>query len=184
MIVLLSRLQARWHEPQGYRRILEVSLPLVASMASTTLMLVTDRIFLGHYSVEAIAASTPAWPRSFTFQAFFLGVGSYVNTFVAQYIGAGRPGHVGRSLWQGLYFAAAASLLLVVLGWGGRVIFDAAGHEPEVRELEVVYFRTLMFGGGLMVLRDVLACFYSGRGLTRIIMAVTVGWPDDLPYPR
>lgn len=171
---MLTRLKSRWHEPQGYRRILQVSLPLVASMASTTVMLVTDRIFLGHYSVEAIAASTPAGLMAFTFQAFFLGLGSYVNTFVAQYIGAGRPERVGRSLWQGLYFAGAASVVLAFIGWGGWIIFAAAGHAPEVQALEVVYFRTLLYGGGLMLLRDVLSCFYSGRGLTNVIMGVTI----------
>lgn len=171
---LHAHLRRRWHEPQGYRRILQVSLPLVASMASTTVMLVTDRIFLGHYSVEALAASAPAGLMAFTFQAFFLGVGSYVNTFVAQYIGAGRPDRVGRSLWQGLYFAAAASIILVLIGWGGGIIFDLAGHAPEVRELEIIYFRTLMFGAGFGILRDVLACFYSGRGLTNVIMVVSI----------
>jgi MATE family multidrug resistance protein len=137
-------------------------------------MLVTDRIFLGHYSVEAIAAVTPAGLMAFTFQAFFLGLGSYVNTFVAQYIGADRPERVGASLWQGLYFVAVASVVLALIGWSGWIIFDLAGHDPDVRELEVIYFRTLMYGGGLMILRDVLSCFYSGRGLTRVIMGVTI----------
>ena len=171
---MITRLRQRWREPQGYRRILQVSLPLVASMASTTVMLVTDRIFLGRYSVEAIAASAPAGLMAFTFQAFFLGLGSYVNTFVAQYVGARRPERVGRSLWQGLYFAAASSMILALIGWGGWIIFALAGHAPDVQALEVVYFRTLMYGGGFMLLRDVLACFYSGRGLTNVIMGVSI----------
>ena len=42
-------LAARWHAPQGYREVLRVGLPLIASMASTTVMQFTDRLFLSHY---------------------------------------------------------------------------------------------------------------------------------------
>ena len=43
-----------------YRRILHVSMPLVASLGATTVMEFTDRLFLAHYSLDAIAAATPA----------------------------------------------------------------------------------------------------------------------------
>ena len=40
-----------------YRRILHVSMPLVASLGATTVMEFTDRLFLAHYSLDAIAAA-------------------------------------------------------------------------------------------------------------------------------
>ena len=46
-------------ETASYRKVLSVSLPLVLSMAATTVMEFTDRIFLANYSVEAIAAALP-----------------------------------------------------------------------------------------------------------------------------
>ena len=44
----------------SYRSVIYVSLPLVMSMAATTVMEFTDRIFLATYSLDAIAAATPA----------------------------------------------------------------------------------------------------------------------------
>ena len=38
----------RWSKPNGYRQVLAISLPLVASMGSITLMQFTDRMFQ-HY---------------------------------------------------------------------------------------------------------------------------------------
>lgn len=169
-----SFLRRRWHEPEGYRRVLKVSLPLVASMASTTVMLFTDRMFLGQYSVEALAASAPAGIAAFTFQAFFMGVASYVNTFVAQYVGSGNPGGVGKALWQGIYFAIGAGFVLAGCALAAGPIFEFAGHDPEVRALEETYFIVLMLGGGAAILRDALACFFSGRGITNMIMVVSV----------
>ena len=168
-----SRPGTGWHGPEGYRTILRVSLPLVASMGSTTLMFFTDRIFLARYGVDAIAAAVPAGLLAFTFSALFLGVASYVNTFVAQYTGSQQHDGVGRALWQGLYFALASSILLAAGSLLAGPLFRLAGHEAAVQELEIIYFRILMLGAGFSIIQEVLSCFFSGRGLTRVIMLVT-----------
>lgn len=163
-----------WSRPNGYRHVLAVSLPLVASMGSITLMQFTDRIFLSNYSVDAIAAALPAGIGSFTFIAFFMGVTNYTNAFVAQYTGAGAFHRVGAALWQSIYFSLFAALLLGLLSLVAKPLFDLVGHSPHVRELEVTYFRILTLGAGLVVLNSALACFYTGRGLTWTVMMVNM----------
>jgi len=56
----------RWSQKNGYKDVLTISLPLVASMGSLTLMQFTDRMFLANYSADAIAAALPAGIASFT----------------------------------------------------------------------------------------------------------------------
>ncbi len=162
----------RWSQPNGYRRVLAISLPLVASMSSITVMQFTDRVFLANYSVTAISAALPAGIASFTVIAFFLGVANYVNAFVAQYIGAGAAERVGAALWQGIYFALFSAAFLASLYFLARPLFDLIGHSPEIRRLEVTYFRILTLGAGLVVLGSALACFYTGRGLTWTVMTI------------
>jgi len=172
----------RWSQPNGYRDVLVIGLPLVISMGSTTVMQFTDRIFLGHYSLEAIAASTPAGIASFLFVSFFMGVGTYVNVFIAQYFGSGNLTRVGASLWQGIYFCLGSAVLLALLFFLAEPLFDLAGHPPEVRRLEVVYFRILILGAGLAVLGPTLGSFYSGQGLTRPVMLVNmIGAAVNIP---
>ena len=77
----------RWAKKNGYKHVLAISLPLVASMGSLTLMQFTDRMFLANYSADAISAALPAGIASFTAVAFFMGVANYVNAFIAQYTG-------------------------------------------------------------------------------------------------
>ena len=93
---------------------------------------------------------------------------------MAQYIGAGQPRRVGGVLWQAIYFAAAAGALLAAFAWLAEPVFRFAGHPPQVRMLEVVYFKILMWGAVVSLMHDVLACFYSGRGLTAPVMAVNI----------
>lgn len=163
-----------WTQPNGCRQVLNISLPLVVSLTSHTAMLFTDRLFLSRYSVDAIAAATPAGLLAFMFMCFFSGVVSFTNTIIAQCIGAGQRGAVGNALWQAVYFAGLAGVLLAGLAFGGDFFFRLAGHPPGVRAQEDIYFRILMQGAVFALLHDALTCFYSGQGLTRPIMLINL----------
>ncbi|TIH17473.1 MATE family efflux transporter [Marinifilum sp. JC120] len=167
-------MKSMWNKPFGYKHVLDISMPLAVSMASTTIMQVTDRIFLGHYSMEAIAAALPAGIMSFLFISFFMGVASYVNVFIAQYTGAAKPERVASSLWQGIYFALGSWVILGIMGFWLTPLLESGGHPPEVLELEIQYFRILMLGAGLPVLDTALSGFFAGRGLTRTVMVVNM----------
>ncbi len=162
----------RWAKPNGYRKVLAISLPLVASMGSITLMHFTDRMFLANYSMDAIAAVLPAGIASFTCIAFFMGVANYTNAFVAQYTGARALSRVGAALWQAIYFSLFSAVLLASLYLVSGTLFDIIGHSPHIRALEVIYFNILTLGAGLVVLSSAMACFYTGRGLTWTVMLV------------
>lgn len=157
-----------------YRRILKVSMPLVASLGATTVMEFTDRLFLARYSLDAIAAATPAGIMALLAMTVFLGTTSYVSVFVAQYTGQGRPEMVGRIVWQGVYVALLGALALAVLALFSDRIFALAGHAPEIRELESIYFRVLCLGAGIHLAGGALAGFFTGLGRTRVVMLANV----------
>jgi MATE family multidrug resistance protein len=158
----------RWSKLNGYREVLAISLPLVASMQFT------DRVFLANYSVDAIAAALPAGIASFTLISFFMGVANYTNVFVAQYTGARDFNRVGASLWQGIYFSLGAAVVLALMVFLSGRIFELIGHSRNIQSLEVAYFNVLTLGAGLVVLNSAIACFYTGRGLTWTVMVVNV----------
>ena len=162
----------RWSAKDGYRESLVIGLPLVVSMLSSTVMTFTDRIFLGHYSLDALAASLPANISAFLFLSFFLGVAEYTGVFVSQYTGAARHERVGAAMWQGIWFSVPAGLILASLCFLAEPLFGLAGHPQAVLEQEVVYFRILTLGGGPFLIGACLSCFFSGRGLTKPVMLV------------
>ncbi len=157
-----------------YRRVLQVSFPLVISMSSTMIMEFTDRIFLANYSLDAIAAALPAGIAAFLFISIFLGTAQYLNVFVAQYVGSGRSERVGAALWQGIYFALLSAAMMVGLSFLAEPLFALGGHPVEVQVLETVYFKVLCLGSGILIFGTALSCFYSGRGQTRLVMIITL----------
>jgi MATE family multidrug resistance protein len=178
-------MQTRFYEPKEikpYRKVLRISLPLVVSMSSTMVMEFTDRIFLANYSLDAIAAALPAGIAAFLFISFFLGTAQYLNVFVAQYVGSGRPQRVGAILWQGVYFSLFSAAAMAGLSFLAEPFFALGGHPIEVQVLEAVYFKILCLGSGILIAGIGLSCFFSGRGLTRPVMIINmVGTLFNIP---
>jgi len=182
MFSLARSLSSRWHGKNGYREILNVGLPLAAGLFSTTLMMFTDRLFLSHYSVDAIAAAVPAALANNSILFGFVGMVSYATVFIAQYIGSGAEERVGPALWQGVWLALCCGILMALLAFAAEPLFTFAGHDPHVQELEVLYFTILCLGSVMCLLTAALSCFFTGRGQTRpVLMADLVSAMVKIP---
>jgi MATE family multidrug resistance protein len=170
----LARMRASFAGPGGISEVLQISYPLVLSHASFTLQTFVDRVFLTWYSTEAVAGMAAGMFLTWTAVGLFTTVGEYVTTFVSQYEGAGRPERVGPALWQGVYFAVLAGVLMIGLAPFLARVFEWAGHEPAVRAHEARYSFVLMTGGFGPVLMATLASYFAGRGRTLVILRVNI----------
>jgi len=161
-----------WARTCGGREVLVLALPLMISTASWAVMHFVDRMYLLWYSSDAMAAALPAGMLHFTILCFPLGIATYVNTFVAQYNGAGHHDRIGLAVWQGVRVGLLAMPLFLVAIPFAPWLFSLVGHESKVMELEVVYFQVLSVGAGGAVMSAAMSAFFTGRGQTRVVMAV------------
>jgi len=164
-----------WGRPAGHKEVLKVALPLIVTTAFWSLQWFIDRVFLMHYSTDAIAAALPAGMLQWTLVCFPMGIASYVTTFVAQYYGAQRPQRIGLAVAQGIRFGwAMTPVLLLAIPLAPYLMKDSAASR-EVFGLQVTYFQYLTLGAGAVVLSNAMSSFYTGRGQTGIVMLVNVG---------
>jgi len=154
----------RWKAEAGYQQVLTVAFPLILSTGAWAVQHFVDRMFLTWYSSDAIAAALPAGILNFAVMSLFIGTAGYVNTFVAQYYGAGQYHRIGPSLWQGIYLSLMGGAFLLCMIPLAEPIFRLVAHEPAVREQEIVYFQILCLGGGPVIAASAMAGFFSGRG--------------------
>lgn len=147
----------------SYRKLLLLAGPLILSHMGVMLMQVVDGLFLARYSKSSIAAIGPAGMTFWLLCGLFIGLVGYTNTFVAQYVGAGRNDRVGSAVWQGIYLAIAAAVIMFAASFAAKPIFDLAGHEPDIRADEITYFRTLCYGGLALMLSAAISGFFAGR---------------------
>ena len=169
-----KRILSRWYSEGGYREFLVIAFPLILSTGMWSIEQFIDRMFLSWYSPATIAAAMPAGMLNFAFMSFFTGTVTYVGTFVAQYFGAGQNKKVGPSVWQGVYISLLGGIVLVIAGLFSEPIFNLIGHEPAVRQNEIVFFRILCFGSFPAIATSALSGFFSGLGKTWPIMWVNI----------
>ncbi|MBN1444674.1 MAG: MATE family efflux transporter [Candidatus Omnitrophica bacterium] len=160
----MNEIQRRVRGKGGYKEVLVLSFPLILSTSTWAIQHFVDRMFLSWYSAEAIAASMPAGMLNFTVMSLFIGTASFAGTFVAQYYGAGRFDRIGKIVWQGFYVGLAGGLVHLFLIPFAGYIFNFAGHAPEIRVYEIIYFRILCLGAVPAIAASSFSGFFSGRG--------------------
>ena len=163
-----------WEAPNGYKKMLKIALPLIISMGTATVMEVTDRLFLSHYSADALAASVPASSASLLLLLTVMGVTGYAGVFIAHYTGAKIRERVGTALWQSIYMSIVGGIFLALLWFAARPLFSLTGADPAILELEVIYFRILSLGGIMALLGYSVGCFFTGRGHARQVMIANI----------
>lgn len=167
---VFTRIRANWSAPQGYREVLRVGLPLFASMATSMVMFFTDRLFLSLYSMEAIAAATPASNASMVVHMGMFGICSYTGVLAAQYVGARAFNRVGSAIWQGLWCSLFCGVILLLVCLLAAPLFELVGHEPDIQKLEVEYFVVITAGSMFGLISASISGFFYGLGRTKPVM--------------
>ncbi len=158
----------------SYRELLRIAIPLIITSAAFTVQHFCDRMFLSWYSPVALQAVVPAGILSFTLVCGFMSTAAFANSLVAQYYGSGDLKSCSRSVAQAIFFSIFSFPLILLLIPVGRWILTISGHSPEVMAAEKTYLSILMLGGLQLPLSAAISSFFSGRGLTKIIMLCAI----------
>jgi multidrug resistance protein, MATE family len=156
----------------GSRELLTLALPLVVSQSFMTVQVFLDTFLLAHHDPLEMAASFPAVMWFWLPFGLLQVTAGYVSTFVAQYMGAGRPVRVGPAVWQGIHFAVLAGLLFLLLVPLAPQMIALGGHTAALQSLEVSYLRCLCFAALPMLVMAAINGFFSGRGKTWTVLVI------------
>lgn len=158
------------------REVLALSYPVVLGMLAQTAMGLVDTLFMGWVSTEAQAGLGLGNMLAWAAACFFVGAITVVNTAVAQRFGAGDERGCGVLAYQGMIFAAGATLLL--LGLGMHLLpplAGALGAPSEVAAIAERYATIRIAGMSLSLFEVALTSFMRGVGDTRTPMKVALG---------
>jgi MATE family multidrug resistance protein len=158
------------HLSSSYRALLRIAVPLIITSASFTVQNFCDRLFLAWYSPATLQAAVPAGILFFTLVCGFMATAAFANSLVAQYYGSGDLHSCSRSVAQSILLALFSFPLILLLIPAGRWMLTLSGHSPDVMAAEKTYLTVLMAGGLFLPLSSAVSSFFSGRGLTKVIM--------------
>jgi MATE family multidrug resistance protein len=142
---------------------LKLAAPMVVTNISFTVMQFVDRFMVSRLGTEALAAILPAGIISFVPACFVMGVMTSVNTFVSQSLGRGRKKDCSNYCWQAIYMGLLYLSVTAAIAWPAAPwIFRTLGHEPAVVNLEVIYFRIMLYAQFLSVFTWSSSQFFMG----------------------
>jgi len=158
----------------GSKELLKLALPLIISQSFMTVQVLADTILLARHNTDEMTASFPAVMWYWLAFGLLQVTAGYTSTFVAQYTGAKRENRVGPAVWQGVYFAAIAGLLFLLMIPAAPYLIAQGQHSPELQRLEVIYLECLSWAALPMLLMSAVNGFFSGRGETWTVLGVEV----------
>ncbi|HSX37487.1 MAG TPA: MATE family efflux transporter [Chlamydiales bacterium] len=158
--------------PEGsVRELWTISFPLMISTFAMLFMIFTDRIFLAHHSIAAMNASVNAGTLAWAFTSGLGMITAMSEVFVAQYNGAKLHRKIGSPVWQMTWFALFSYLLCIPIAvWGAPCFFQGGLYT----DMEIVYFRWLMFFAPSYALLTALTGFFIGRGKTGLMIWLAI----------
>ncbi|NKC31818.1 MATE family efflux transporter [Falsiroseomonas selenitidurans] len=166
-------LRAEWG-PE-IRTTLALAWPLVLTNLSQFALSLTDALFLGRVSTEALAAATLGGNLFFATLAPAFGLALAAGPMCAQTRGRGR-GHLRgmrRDVRAAFWAVAAATVPIWLLLWHTQALLGLLGQEPALAALAGQYVRALMWGMplfcGFVVLRGFLAA--EQRPLSALVVS-------------
>jgi len=157
-------------EKPRLRDVANIAVPMVLSQASETINLFVDRLFLSRLGKLYISGAMSGGLTTFNVMSLFIGIIGYVNAVVAQNDGAGKKKNCARATAQSIRLAFLGWPLLILTIPLVRLFFISLEHVPELVEMEMTYFRILIFGSIFGLIRYALAGFFIGLGRTRVVM--------------
>jgi MATE family multidrug resistance protein len=168
-----QRIDAAGRAHVDQRAVLALALPLMANSAVQIVLNLTDMWFIGHISTQALAAvGTVQW-LVIAVVLLLGGVGSAVQTVVAQTQGARRYRRASQAVWMALWATLCSVPLFVAIGASGHLILAPFDFDPSVEKLATAFWMPRVSGAAFGAAVWAVLGFFNGVSRPRMTVFVT-----------
>ena len=129
------------------RQIFRIALPISLAILVPQINFITNNIFLGHYSQEALATASITGVYYLIFAMIGVGLNSGLQTLIARRAGENRPDEIGRLFGQGIYLSLIVASTGILLTWFiAPVLFHNVLHDADTASDAVSFIRIRIWG--------------------------------------
>ena len=167
-----QRIDAEGRAHVDQRAVLALALPLMAGSSVQIILNLTDMWFIGHISTQALAAVGSVQWLVLAVVLLLSGVGSAVQTIVAQAQGAGRYCRASQAVWIALWATLCTVPIFVALGACGHLILAPFGFSSGIERLAIAFWMPRVSGAAFGSAVWALLGFFNGVSRPRITVLV------------
>ena len=120
--------------------LLNMALPMIASMLVQALYNVVDSIYISRYSENAVTALGLAFPVQNVQIGFAVGIGVGVNSLLSKSLGEGNRDRANRVAGNGIFLGLVATAIFILFGlFGSRPYYQMQKASADILESGIAY---------------------------------------------
>jgi MATE family multidrug resistance protein len=168
-----QRIDAAGRVHVDQRAVLALALPLMAGNAVQIVLNLTDVWFIGHISTEALAAVGAVQWLVIAVVLVLGGVGTAVQTVVAQAQGSKRYCRASQAVWTALWATLVTAPAFVAIGAAGHWILAPFGFDPHITDLAATFWKPRVSGAAFGAAGWAMLGFFNGVSRPRVTVMAT-----------
>jgi len=147
--------------------LLGLSIPTILAMFLVTAFGLVDMLYLGHYSKEAMAAVSVAFPVTYLLFTLAGALGAAATSICSRLIGASEERQVRNLVLHLFLIIGSLSLLMIPVGiFLLRPIISGQNPPPEVTASAISYGKIIFLGTPFALIPMSINSLYRGEGDT------------------
>ena len=158
----------------NYRSILKQALPICFAILIPQLNFITNTIFLGHYSEEAMAVAGITGVYYLVFSAIGFGLNNGLQALISRRAGENRPEEIGKLFSQGILLSQAIALTGIIVTYAFVPgVFRMFIHDPGRLEEAIGFLRIRIWGLPLLYIYQMRNALLVGINQSKYLVAGT-----------
>lgn len=154
---------------------IHMAVPMIVSMIIGALYNIVDSLFVAHYSEDALAALSLAFPVQNIILASGIGLGVGISSNLSRYLGEHDKEKVNRSAMNGLMLAGVIYLIILLFGiFGAEPFFRVQTDAEDIIQMGTAYTRICCIFSFGQVFYLVLEKLLQGTGKTVCTMYMQI----------
>ncbi|MEJ0106818.1 MAG: MATE family efflux transporter [Bacteroidota bacterium] len=157
------------------RQILKIALPISVAILIPQINFITNNIFLGHYSTEALAIASITGVYYLIFAAIGFGLNNGLQALISRRAGENKPEEIGKIFTQGVLMSlciAAFSMLLTY--FITPLLLHSVIRDPVNAEKAISFLRIRVWGLPFLYVYQLRNALLVGTNQSRYLIMGTL----------
>ena len=150
-------------------------MPISLAILVPQVNFITNNIFLGHYSQQALAAGGLAGVYHLIFAMIGYGLNSGLQTLISRRAGENRPGEIGKIFSQGVFISLVIAAFGIIVTWLlAPMIFRAVINDPVTAENTIGFMKIRIWGLPFLYIYQMRNALLVGTNNSRFLVIGTL----------
>jgi MATE family, multidrug efflux pump len=157
------------------RQILKIALPIGLAILVPQINFITNNIFLGHYSQQALATASITGVYYLIFAMIGFALNNGLQTLIARRAGENRPEEIGKIFGQGVFISLIIAIVGILLTWFvAPPILKQVLHSSQTADDAIQFLKIRIWGLPFLYVYQMRNALLVGTNQSRYLVSGTL----------